>query len=89
MFEKSNILACTGEYLSNCDILVCTAGRLVEHLHSTPGFTLKGLRYLVLDEADKTMEQTQNDWLLHVDNHLRNGNIYCFIQFALSQVCNE
>ncbi|XP_026479910.1 probable ATP-dependent RNA helicase Dbp73D [Ctenocephalides felis] len=64
--------SCTGEYLSNCDILVCTAGRLVEHLHSTPGFTLKGLRYLVLDEADKTMEQTQNDWLLHVDNHLRN-----------------
>ena len=30
------------------DILVCTPGRLLEHLENTEGFTLKNLRFLVL-----------------------------------------
>ena len=29
------------------DILVCTPGRLVDHLNHTPGFTLKNLQFLV------------------------------------------
>lgn len=32
---------------SNVDILVCTPGRLMDHVHDTPGFTLQHLRYLV------------------------------------------
>jgi ATP-dependent RNA helicase DDX51/DBP6 len=37
---------------STVDILVCTPGRLLEHLQHTIGFTLQHLRFLVLDEAD-------------------------------------
>ncbi|XP_049812925.1 probable ATP-dependent RNA helicase Dbp73D isoform X2 [Schistocerca nitens] len=53
------------------DIVVTTPGRLVDHLKSTPNFSLKHLRFLVIDEADRVMECIQNDWLYHV-----NKNIY-------------
>lgn len=61
----------SGEYRSKVDIVVTTAGRLVEHIHSTKGFSLKGLKFLVIDEADRVMEQIQNDWLYHLNNHVK------------------
>ena len=42
---------------SAIDILVTTPGRLVDHLDSTPGFTLQHLRFLVIDEADRLVNQ--------------------------------
>ncbi|ELU41023.1 DEAD domain-containing protein [Rhizoctonia solani AG-1 IA] len=35
------------QYHSKVDILICTPGRLTDHLHGTPGFTLEHLRFLV------------------------------------------
>lgn len=60
-----------GNYFSKVDILVATTGRLVEHIHSTKGFSLKSLRFLVMDEADRIMEQIQNNWLYHLDAHVK------------------
>nr|XP_019527510.2 probable ATP-dependent RNA helicase Dbp73D [Aedes albopictus] len=60
-----------GEYISKVDIVITTAGRLVEHLHSTKGFTLKNLRFLIIDEADRVMDQIQNDWLYHLNKHVK------------------
>lgn len=34
-------------------IIVATPGRLVDHLQNTKGFSLRSLKYLVLDEADR------------------------------------
>ncbi|CAE6461990.1 unnamed protein product [Rhizoctonia solani] len=34
------------QYHSKVDILICTPGRLTDHLHGTPGFTLEHLRFL-------------------------------------------
>jgi len=47
----------------NVDILICTPGRLVEHIKSTPGFTLEHIRWLVVDEADKLLDQSFQQWL--------------------------
>ncbi|XP_055624792.1 probable ATP-dependent RNA helicase Dbp73D [Toxorhynchites rutilus septentrionalis] len=59
------------EYIIKVDIVITTAGRLVEHLHSTKGFTLKHLRFLIIDEADRVMDQIQNDWLYHLNKHVK------------------
>ena len=32
---------------SKIDILICTPGRLMDHLHGTPNFSLQHLRFLV------------------------------------------
>jgi len=36
-------------------IIVCSPGRLVDHLENTKGFHLKNLKFLVLDEADRLL----------------------------------
>ncbi|XP_033751674.1 ATP-dependent RNA helicase DDX51-like [Pecten maximus] len=55
-------------YQSLVDIIVATPGRLVDHINQTPGFDLSGLRFLVIDEADKMMELIKQDWLLRLEN---------------------
>lgn len=48
---------------SNVDVLVCTPGRLVDHLDNTPGFSLQHLRFLVVDEADRLLSQSYHNWI--------------------------
>ena len=36
-------------------LVVGTPGRLVDHLQNTKGFSVRGVKYLVLDEADKLL----------------------------------
>lgn len=36
-------------------VVVATPGRLVDHLENTKGFTLRGAKFLVLDEADRIL----------------------------------
>ncbi|KAI0008419.1 P-loop containing nucleoside triphosphate hydrolase protein [Xylariaceae sp. FL0662B] len=50
-------------YNSKVDILICTPGRLVEHIKYTPGFSLDFVRWLVVDEADKLLGQNFQQWL--------------------------
>jgi len=49
--------------VSKVDILVCTPGRLAEHIKFTPGFTLAYMKWLVVDEADKLLGQSFQQWL--------------------------
>ena len=45
------------------DILVVTPGRLIHTIRDTPGLDLSHLRYLVIDEADRMMDNMTGDWL--------------------------
>ncbi|XP_045494314.1 probable ATP-dependent RNA helicase Dbp73D [Colias croceus] len=71
--EQQQILRYTDTHgwISEVDIIVCTAGRLVEHLQNTEGFSLKYLKFLVIDEADRIMDNIQNDWLYHLYKHIK------------------
>lgn len=51
------------DYKSKVDILICTPGRLVEHIKYTPGFSLEYVRWLIVDEADKLLGQNFQQWL--------------------------
>lgn len=60
-----------GKYFSKVDIIVTTPGRLVDHLHATKGFCLKSLQFLVIDEADRIMDAVFQNWLYHLDAHVK------------------
>jgi ATP-dependent RNA helicase DDX51/DBP6 len=49
-------------YDSGVDILICTPGRLVEHVEATTGFLLRSVRWLVIDEADELLNQDFQGW---------------------------
>lgn len=41
------------------NILVCTPGRLLQHMDETPGFDASQLLLLVLDEADRILDMVR------------------------------
>lgn len=54
------------------DIIVATPGRLTDHLQKTKGFNVSQLRYLVLDECDRIMDQIKQNWLSTLFNLISN-----------------
>ncbi|KAF8896577.1 P-loop containing nucleoside triphosphate hydrolase protein [Infundibulicybe gibba] len=68
--EQSQLIADKSSVLlggsSKVDVLICTPGRLMDHLNSTPNFSLQHLRFLVIDEADRLLAQSFQDWLVQV-----------------------
>ncbi|KAJ3178195.1 ATP-dependent RNA helicase dbp4 [Geranomyces variabilis] len=44
------------ERVNKMNILVCTPGRLLQHMDQTPDFNCDGLQLLVLDEADRLLD---------------------------------
>ncbi|KAK4102476.1 P-loop containing nucleoside triphosphate hydrolase protein [Parathielavia hyrcaniae] len=61
-----HVIACS----SKVDVLICTPGRLVEHITKTPGFSLDYVRWLIVDEADKLLAQDFQQWLDTVTGRL-------------------
>ncbi|KAK3293613.1 P-loop containing nucleoside triphosphate hydrolase protein [Chaetomium fimeti] len=51
------------DHVFKVDILICTPGRLVEHIAKTRGFSLDYVRWLIVDEADKLLTQDFQQWL--------------------------
>ncbi|PMB72643.1 ATP-dependent RNA helicase dbp6 [Beauveria bassiana] len=64
------------EFTSTADVLLCTPGRLVEHMEQTPGFNLDYVRWLVIDEADKLLAQSFQGWLETVMARFRASSLY-------------
>lgn len=56
---------------SNVDILICTPGRLVDHIKSTARFTLRDLRFLVIDEGDRLLNQSFQGWSTEINEALK------------------
>lgn len=70
---------------SSVDILICTPGRLIDHLNGTPGFTLQHLRFLVIDEADRLLAQSFQDWLAQVLSCLKPPTKPVSVQASASE----
>ncbi|KAL9594186.1 MAG: hypothetical protein Q9219_007172 [cf. Caloplaca sp. 3 TL-2023] len=54
-------------------IIVATPGRLLDHLENTKGFSLRALKYLVMDEADRLLDLDFGDI---IDKVLKDKDLY-------------
>ncbi|KAF8059537.1 hypothetical protein N665_1229s0002 [Sinapis alba] len=52
------------------NLLVATPGRLLDHLENTNGFVFKNLKFLVMDEADRILEQNFEEDMKKIINLL-------------------
>lgn len=43
------------------DVVIATPGRLIDHLHNSPNFSLSEIEVLVLDEADRMLDEAFAD----------------------------
>ncbi|VDM32628.1 unnamed protein product [Hydatigera taeniaeformis] len=60
--EQDNLLTTNSGDLILPDIIVCTPGRLVDHIYNTPNLCLEHVRFLVIDEADRVIVEEKQDW---------------------------
>jgi ATP-dependent RNA helicase DDX51/DBP6 len=51
------------KFASKVDVLITTPGRLVDHLRSTPGFNLDDVQWVVIDEADRLLNESFQEWI--------------------------
>lgn len=59
--------------IPNTNILICTPGRLLQHLEQTPNMNVDGLQMLVLDEADRILDMGFRDQLIRILDYLPTG----------------
>ncbi|KAG7480664.1 hypothetical protein MATL_G00058650 [Megalops atlanticus] len=65
--EQTSLLETSGgRTRSLADIVVATPGRLVDHINKTPDFSLRHLRFLIIDEADRMIDSMHQSWLSQV-----------------------
>ena len=55
------ILCCA----TGMNVLVCTPGRLLQHMDESPGFDASQLQVLVLDEADRILDLVRGATFMH------------------------
>ncbi|XP_056629191.1 ATP-dependent RNA helicase DDX51 [Triplophysa dalaica] len=55
-----------GVSCSLADIVVATPGRLVDHINKHNNFSLRHLRFLIIDEADRMIDSMHQSWLSQV-----------------------
>ncbi|KAL8906266.1 MAG: hypothetical protein Q9207_002140 [Kuettlingeria erythrocarpa] len=69
---EGELVGYTVDRTSRIDILICTPGRLVEHLQHTRGLTLEHVQWLVIDEADRLLDESFQQWVEIVVPALEN-----------------
>jgi ATP-dependent RNA helicase DDX10/DBP4 len=57
----------------NTNILICTPGRLLQHLEQTPYMNVDALQMLVLDEADRILDLGFRDQLIRILDYFPVG----------------
>ncbi|KAI0986167.1 hypothetical protein GJ496_002069 [Pomphorhynchus laevis] len=71
-------------------IIVCTPGRLLDHIMNTAGFNFRNLRMLILDEADRILDIGFEEDLKSIFNKLPvKKRQTCFFSATLSEKLND
>ena len=68
------------------NIVVGTPGRLIDHLHHTKSLGLAKLQWLVIDEADRYVEDSRNNWLKTLFDKKKKKKIVAVFKFRRFEV---
>ena len=67
------------------NILVCTPGRLLQHMDESPGFDAGQLQVLVLDEADRILDMVSGPvGLGREGGRADEGRCWCWLRRTAS-----
>ncbi|KAL9111686.1 MAG: hypothetical protein Q9227_003960 [Pyrenula ochraceoflavens] len=84
--EEEHLPGYITHYESKVDILICTPGRLVDHVKTTKGFTLEHVNWFVVDEADKLLNESFQEWIEMVLPALHDHSTQSITEKVLSQM---
>lgn len=73
----------------NPDIIVATPGRLVDFLHNTPSFGLQYIEILVLDEADRMLDENFHDQIEEIVKFSPKGRQTMLFSATMTDEVNE
>ena len=83
LYGGANITAQSNRLGSGMDIIIATSGRLLEHL-SRNSLSLESIRYLVLDEADTTLDMGFLHEISQIHTHLPQARQNILISATLT-----
>jgi len=61
------------ERIKNMNILICTPGRLLQHMNQSEGFDPSNLKMLVFDEVDRILDMGFKDTIDQIMKNLPKG----------------
>jgi len=73
----------------NPDIIIATPGRLIDHLHNTPSFDLQTIEILVLDEADRMLEEHFKDQMKELIKSCARGRQTMLFSATMTEEVEE
>eukprot|EP00536_Pseudo-nitzschia_multiseries_P003184 jgi/Psemu1/185193/e_gw1.47.131.1 len=82
---ESNDFIREQQSIPTTNILICTPGRLLQHLEQTPYFNVDSLQMLVLDEADRILDMGFRDQLVRILDYLPQGEARQTLLFSATQ----
>ena len=61
------------ERIKNMNILICTPGRLLQHMNQSEGFDPSSMKMLVFDEVDRILDMGFKDTIDQIMKNLPKG----------------
>ena len=77
------------ELRRRADVLIATPGRLIDHLTNTPSFDLDSIESLVLDEADRMLEEGFREALTEIVRNCPRGRQTMLFSASMTDEVNE
>lgn len=71
------------------DVLVCTPGRLIDHTRNTNSFSLDDLEVLIIDEADRILEEGFRDELTEIIRACPHNRSSLLFSATITEDVNE
>lgn len=59
----SSQIAEESRIVCGCEILIATPGRFVDHVENNVNLSLRHVRYLVMDESDRLLQESYQSWI--------------------------